>query len=225
MSRYSSFSTAEDVNPFTINAYPRSMVSSWQATNDEMGTAYTFGSGSTFSRELTGLYPTMQQASESEVPGLHIFTPSEYVDSLSGPLSASLIQSASTVEDMQRSLSCLSTAEDANPFNARLRPISAFGRELTGLYPTMQQASESEVPGLHIFTPSEYVDSLSGPSSASLMQSAHIPAHQDSNRLLFSQPSSYTWSPSLDGSASPNTPASGEITAESTFTGAPSNGS
>ena len=147
MSRYSSFSTAEDVNPFTINAYPRSMVSSWQATNDEMGTAYTFGSGSTFSRELTGLYPTMQQV------------------------------------------------------------------------------SESEVPGLHIFTPSEYVDSLSGPSSASLMQSAHIPAHQDSNRLLFSQPSSYTWSPSLDGSASPNTPASGEITAESTFTGAPSNGS
>jgi len=135
----SSFSAAEDANPFTTNARPRSMVSNRQATNDETGTAYTFSSG------------------------------------------------------------------------------SAFGRKPAGLYPTMQQVSESEVPGLHEYTPSEYVDSLSDPSSASSMQSAHIPSHQDSNRLLASQPS-YTWSPSLDGSASPSTPTTGEITAESTFT-------
>lgn len=135
----SSFSTAEDANPFTTNARPRSMVSNWQATNDETGTAYTFGSG------------------------------------------------------------------------------SAFGRKPAGLYPTMQQVSESEVPGLHEYTPSEYVDSLSDPSSASSMQSAHIPGHQDSNRLSASQ-SSYTWSPSSDGSASPSTPTTGEITAESTLT-------
>ena len=225
MLRSPSFSTAEDVNPFTISAYPRSMVPSWQATNDETRTAYTFGSGSTFSREFTGLYPTTQQVSGSQVPGLHVFTPSEYVDSLSDPLSASSMQSAPAVEDMQRSLSSFSTAEDANPLNVRLRPISVFGREIAGLYPTMQQVSESEVPGLHVFTPSEYVDSLSDPSSASLMQSAHIPAHQDPNRLPASQSSSYIWSPSSDGSASPNTPTSGEITAESAFTGALSNGS
>jgi len=136
----SSFSTTEDANPFTINACPRSMVSNWQATNDETGTAYTFGSS------------------------------------------------------------------------------SAFNRKPAGLYPTMQQVSESEVPDLHVFTPSEYVNSLSDPSSASSMQSAHIPAHHDSNRLSACQSSFYTWSPSSDGPASPNTPTSGEITAESTFT-------
>ena len=136
----SSFSTAEDANPFTINAHPRSMVSNWQVTNDETGTAYTFSSGST------------------------------------------------------------------------------FGRKPAGLYPTMQQVSESEVPGLHEYTPSEYVDSLSDPSRASSMQSAHIPGHQDSNRLSAPQSSSYTWSSSSDGSVSPSTPTTGEITAESTFT-------
>ena len=136
----SSFSTAEDANPFTINARPRSMVPNWQATNDETGTAYTFSSG------------------------------------------------------------------------------LAFGRELAGLYPTTQQVSESEVPGLHVFTPSEYVDSLSDPLSASSMQSTHTPAYQDSNRLSASQASSYTWGPSSDGSASPSTQTTGEITTESTFT-------
>ena len=140
MSYSPSFSTAEDANPFTLNARPRSMVSNWQVTNDEMGTAYTFSSG------------------------------------------------------------------------------SAFGRKPAGLYPTMQQVSESEVPGLHEYTPSEYVDSLSDPSSASSMQSAHIPGHQDSNRLSAPQSSSYTWSSSSDGSVSPSTPTTGEITAESTFT-------
>lgn len=149
------------------------------------------------------------------------------------------VQSAPATVGMSRSPSSFSTAKDANPFTTNARPCSmvsnwqpindetgtaytvssgsAFGRKPTSLYPTMQQVSESEVPGLHEYTPSEYVDSLSNPSSASSMQSAHIPGHQDSNRLSASQ-SSYTWSPPSDGSASPSTPTTGEITAESTFT-------
>lgn len=94
---------------------------------------------------------------------------------------------------------------------------SAFVRKPTGLYPAMQQVSETDISGIHEFTPSEFVDSLSDPSRGSTMQSAHIPIRQDSNRLSASQSASYTWSRAPDGSASPNTPT-GEVTTESAFT-------